>query len=60
MVFLENRWWVFAQDAASKIDERMNEEKLFANTPDGEKRLASVASGRTVRAVSARYLIALS
>lgn len=57
MVLLENRWWVFAQDAAGKVDERMNEEKLFANTPDGEKRFASVAPGRPMRLVSARYLI---
>ena len=57
MVFIENRWWVFAQDASDKIDDRMNEEKLFANTPEDEKRLAHIASGRPVRVVSARHLI---
>jgi prophage antirepressor-like protein len=57
MVPMDDRWWVFAQDAARQIDARKNWEMLFTDAPDEEKRFASVTPGHLVRLVSARYLI---
>ena len=39
LALLENRWWIFCDDAAPQIDQHLSAEKLFADTPERERQI---------------------
>jgi prophage antirepressor-like protein len=57
LVLVDDRWWVFAENAATQISAQLSPEKLFNEAPDSERRRMHLAPGPPVRLVSARYLI---
>ena len=57
LALLENRWWIFCDDAAPQIDLHLSPAKLFADTPEGERRIASTGADSFAYLVSARHLL---
>ena len=59
LVLLDGRWWVFCDDAAPQIDQHLSPQRLFADAPEKERRIASVNADPPTNLVSARYLLRL-
>jgi hypothetical protein len=57
LVWMENRWWIYAEDAAAQ--DGPAKQTFYDGAPESERRLLSLAAGLPTRLVSTRHLVAL-
>jgi hypothetical protein len=56
LVWLENRWWVYAEDAAAQAGPP--KQTFYDGAPESERRLLSLTPGPPAPLVSTRHLVA--